>query len=83
MARANDTNELLYQNLCDAGCSEALTQECMELAENGMTKRMVQRLKGQRTNLLDEIHQAENSLRCLEYLLFQIEQNQSNGGKVK
>ena len=76
MAAINDREGLLRQNLIDAGCSSELTAECMELAEAGLSMQMLQKLKTQRKGLLDEIHGAEKELRCLDYLMYQVENNQ-------
>ena len=73
MAAANDKKEMLRQNLADAGCSVELTAECIALADSGMTAQMLQKLKKQRQGLLDEIHFTEQELRCLDHLIFQVE----------
>ena len=73
MAQANDKQAMLRQNLLDAGCSRRLTAECMELAEAGLYAQMLQKLKKQRQGLLDAIHGAERELRCLDYLMHQVE----------
>ena len=73
MAAANDKKEMLRQNLADAGCPAELTAECIALADSGMTAQMLQKLKKQRQGLLDEIHFTEQELRCLDHLIFQVE----------
>ena len=76
MAAANDHEEMLRQNLTDAGCSGELTEECIALAKNGLSAQMLQKLKKQRQELLDEIHFTEQELRCLDYLIYQVENRQ-------
>ena len=73
MALASDRKELLLQNLQDAKCPVELTKECMILAADGRFAQMLARLKKQRKNLLDEIHDHQKALDCLDYLIFQIE----------
>ena len=73
MAAANDHEGMLRQNLTDAGCSGDLTAECIALARSGLSAQMLQRLKKQRQGLLDKIHDTERELRCLDYLIYQVE----------
>lgn len=75
MPKANDKTEMLRQNLVDAKCSKQMTAECMRLAQKGLYAQMLRELKSQRNGLLDEIHQSEYALRCLDYLMFQVEHN--------
>ena len=76
MAAVNDRNGMLWQNLADAGCSAELSAECIALAEFGLSAQMLQKLKKQRQGLLDEIHFTEQELRCLDYLIYKVENEQ-------
>lgn len=76
MAAANDWEGMLRQNLMDAGCPGEMTAECILLAESGLFSQMLQKLRKQRRGLLDEIHSVEQELRCLDYLINQVENNQ-------
>ena len=68
---------MLMQNLKDAKCSSELTQECMKLASEGNSVQMMRKLKKQREGLLDEIHEHQKALDCLDYLMFQIEKQET------
>ena len=63
----------LRQNLLDAKCPLFLTEECMELAQEGKSGQMLRNLKEHRKNLLALIHENQKALDCLDYLVFQIE----------
>ena len=76
MAAVNDRKGMLWQNLADAGCSAELAAECIALAESGLSAQMLQKLKKQRQGLLDEIHFTEQKLRCLDYLIYKVENEQ-------
>jgi len=73
MADIHDARQMLYENLLDAECSKALTDECMMLAEQGRDRIILQKLSGQRTHLLDEIHRYQKALDCLDYLIYQLD----------
>lgn len=73
MPEVLDTRESLRQNLVDAGCGEELIGRCMELAREGKTAQVRQLLAYHRQRLLDGIHQGEERIDCLDYLLYQME----------
>ena len=52
-----------YQNLIDAGCSQAAAQQCVALARL---------LSHHRAALLDAVHANQKRIDCLDYLLYQI-----------
>ena len=66
-------NQALYENLIDARCSEALRERCSALAERGQTAQMLLLLRGHRKELLNQIHEQQKALDCLDYLIFQTE----------
>lgn len=73
MALINDREGMLYQNLTDAKCSGEMIQECMAFAAKGRFGMIMTRLKEQRKDLLDTIHEHQKALDCLDYLMFQME----------
>jgi len=72
VAQANDRKEILHQNLIDAGCPIELTRICMELAEQGNNNAMIEILSRHRQDLLNNIHQGQDALDCLDYLVHQL-----------
>lgn len=63
----------IYDNLIDAHCSEELSERCYALAEHGQTAQMLLLLRRHRKELLDQIHEQQKALDCLDYLIFQTE----------
>ena len=66
-------NQALYHNLIDAKCSEELSKRCFELSEHGQTGQMLILLREHRKELLNQIHERQKALDCLDYLIFQTE----------
>ena len=74
MAEAKDTAGLIYQNLIDAGCDAQTTQNCMALVKQGSYGDLLPLLTRHRAGLLQAVHCGQKQLDCLDYLLYQIEQ---------
>ncbi len=72
MAEASDIMGILHQNLIDAGCSEDLTQSCMELAKVNQWDRILSLLSKQRTDLLNSVHDRQKQIDCLDFLVYSI-----------
>ena len=66
-------NQNLYESLLDAHCSEKLSERCSVLAEHGQTGQMLILLREHRKELLNQIHEQQKALDCLDYLIFQTE----------
>ncbi len=66
-----DTKQIL-ENLEDAGCDEALTEQFEALWAKGDQKGQLRLLTGYRCLLLDEIHAGQKKLDCLDYLIYVI-----------
>ena len=66
-------NQALYHNLIDAKCPQELSKRCYELSEHGQTGQMLILLRGHRKELLNQIHEQQKALDCLDYLIFQTE----------
>ncbi len=72
MARADDTMGILQQNLVDAGCSEQEIKCCLTLAANDNWTQILPILQKHRIRLLEGIHNGQNRLDCLDFLIYQI-----------
>jgi len=66
-----DTKQII-ENLEDAGCSAALTEQFEALWAKGDQKGQMRLLSGYRRLLLDEIHAGQKKLDCLDYLIYAI-----------
>ncbi len=73
MAEYNNKEECLYQNLTDAKCTDELRDRCMSLAAEGENGRLLQVLKDRRAELLEAVHESQQALDSLDYLIFQTE----------
>lgn len=72
MAEASDTMGILHQNLIDAGCSEELIQCCMELAKAEQWNRILPLLSKHKVDLLATVHQGQEQIDCLDFLVYSI-----------
>ena len=66
-----DTKQII-ENLEDAGCNAALTEQFEALWAKGDQKGQMRLLTGYRRLLLDEIHAGQKKLDCLDYLIFRM-----------
>ena len=74
-----DTKQIT-ENLEDAGCSAALTEQFEALWAKGDQKGQMRLLAGYRRLLLDEIHAGQKKLDCLDYLIYRLKAYHANGG---
>ena len=74
-----DTKQII-ENLEDAGCDTALTEQFEALWAKGDQKGQMRLLTGYRRLLLDEIHAGQKKLDCLDYLIYRMKTLQANGG---
>ena len=65
----------IIQNLRDAGCHEEMIRTFMGCREQGKEEEGFRILKAKRKSLLDEVHNAEKKIDCLDYLVYQLKQN--------
>lgn len=72
MAEATDTLGILYQNLLDAGCNKELIEKCMLLARKNRQTDILPLLSHHRKELLNDVHQSQKCIDCLDFLAFQI-----------
>ena len=70
----------IIENLEDAGCDAALTEQFEALWAKGDQKGQMRLLNGYRRLLLNEIHAGQKKLDCLDYLIYQMKTQQANGG---
>lgn len=76
MPNAKNKEELLRQNLQDAGCSEELTEACMRCYSKGTLKDKLPELSAHRQAVLRETR--EKQIDCLDYLTNQIRTKNMN-----
>lgn len=67
--------EDIRQNLIDAGCDAALTEQFLSLTGQGRENEALTLLARHRKNLLEYCHTAEKKIDCLDYLVYQMEKN--------
>lgn len=72
-------DEAVLQNLADAGCCDSLVSQYRSLSsqllpERETSQRQESLLRNYRRELLDQLHENQRRLECLDYLLFQLRQ---------
>lgn len=72
--------QLLLRNLKDAGCSEADIERYFKLRVEGKELEQSRFLSALRVKLLDQIHESQEKLDCLDYLIYSMKNNK-NGNK--
>lgn len=72
MPNAKNKEELLRQNLQDAGCSEELTEACMRCYSKGTLEEKLPELNAHRQVVLRETREKQKQIDCLDYLTNQI-----------
>lgn len=79
MPNALNKEELLRRNLLDAGCNEALTEECLCRFRKGAWDRMLIELSAYRKSVLLDIRRGQKQLDCLDYMINKIKSNKYGG----
>ena len=74
MAQANDMEHMIYENLIDAGCDEQTTVKCMEFVKEGNFQQMLPLLAQHRASLMGTVRYGQKQVDCLDYLIYQINQ---------
>ena len=64
----------IISNLKDAGCSDMLIEQFLNLLQIGTQKERLRLLNEHRCRLLDSIHKNQKKLDCLDYLIFEMKQ---------
>lgn len=65
-------NMIFYQNLIDAGYKKQDIERCILLYKNNDNKKLINQLSCYRKSLLDDLHQVQYKIDCLDYLLYQL-----------
>lgn len=66
-------NKEIEQNLKDAGCTPAMIEEFFAYMEHGEKESQMLLLEAQRKKLLDDVHDGERKIYCLDYLMYQMQ----------
>ena len=64
--------DCFIQNLKDAGCQQSMIKKCEQLKDNQDLHHLMQILTQHRNYLLDQLHQSQSQIDCLDYLIYQI-----------
>lgn len=59
----------LQRNLLDAGCSDASAALVERLVENGRIRDALHEMRAIRCGLMEELHQSQRRIDCLDYLI--------------
>ena len=63
----------LIRNLLDAGCSDSCAASVARLVQAGRLSDALREMKVIRCDLMDELHQSQRRVDCLDYLIRQTE----------
>lgn len=72
MPEFQNKDMIFYQNLIDAGCKKTDIEKWILMYENKEEKKLVKQLVHYRKSLLDDLHQAQYKIDCLDYLLYKL-----------
>lgn len=67
--------QVVIQNMKDAGCDSQTIQRFLELQAAGQTDQQLKLLSLHRKQLLDQVHQSEKCIDCLDYLVYLLEKS--------
>ncbi len=67
------SEEALIRNLKDAGCDPDTMARFMDCYKKGDYQNQIRMLEICRDALLENVHQGEKKISCLDYLVYQIE----------
>lgn len=62
----------ILQNLKDAGCNAQMVEQFFQLQAEGRMENQLKLLSKQRNALLHKVHENQQKLDCLDYLIFRI-----------
>ena len=77
MVRAITEQDLIL-NLKAAGLDETLIRQFLVCRKEGKTTEQLQLLSQNRARLLDRVHREEKQIHCLDYLVYQIQQEEKH-----
>ena len=69
---ANKSDNVIIQNLKDAGCDTETITNFMSDLQKGDEKSGLKRLDVHRKKLLDSLHREQKCIDCLDYLVYQM-----------
>lgn len=75
MTKKCENQKALLQNLLDAGCCEEFISNCMNVSQQQSEQCIIPMLNKYRSDLLDSIHDQQDKLECLDYLIYSIKKN--------
>ncbi|MCC8182931.1 MAG: hypothetical protein LIO45_08190 [Clostridiales bacterium] len=76
MPDGNNEAQRFYQNLVDIGFEEAMISRCVLLRERGRRRELLRTLQSGRRDLLNHIHAEQQKLDYLDYLVYQLNQEE-------
>ena len=76
MSEVTTQEQSLILNLKDAGCDDALIQQCMELLKSKQEEAVISLLSKHRKYLLDCYHADQKKISCLDFFLYQLNQQE-------
>lgn len=76
MTEATQREQSLMMNLIDAGCDDALIQQCMELLRSRQKEAVISLLSKHRRYLLDCYHADQKKISCLDFFLYKLNQQE-------
>ena len=71
--------QILLRNLKDAGCSERDMEYYFKLRAEGKEQELFCFLSAHRLKLLDQVHESQEKLDCLDYLIYSMKKNKKGG----
>lgn len=64
----------LEQNLIDSGCTQTIIDEFLSLYRQGKLKDALRLLAKHRAELLENLHETQKKIDCLDFLIFNLKQ---------
>ena len=69
------------QNLKDAGCSAQTIEKVCRLYGNGQVQDAIKTLRKHRCGLMDSLHESQERVDCLDFLVWQMEKEYLKNNK--
>lgn len=67
----------IIQNLKDAGCNTDIISEVCLLCDAGEIQDAVKVLRRYRLSLMEHLHESQNRVDCLDFLVYQLEKTRN------
>lgn len=78
MPQDKKEKEALLQNLQDAGCTQDIIEQFIKNYDADNSVNQISILAEYRNNLLSRVHEEQNKLECLDYILFQLRKEKNS-----